>query len=75
MITRGDNPKISNLSDIISATAIENKIKVTSVATGFVNAGSDLGSRNFQLLKSPNVAVLGGEQANANDLGHLWFYL
>jgi hypothetical protein len=51
------------------------KIKVTSVATGFVNAGSDLGSSNFQLLKTPNVAVLGGEQANANDLGHLWFYL
>jgi hypothetical protein len=75
VITRGDNPKISNLSDVISATASENKIKVTSVATGFVNAGSDLGSSNFQLLKTPNVAVLGGEQANANDLGHLWFYL
>jgi hypothetical protein len=75
VITRGDNPKISNLADIISATASENKIKVTSVATGFANAGSDLGSSNFQLLKSPNVAVLGGEQANANDLGHLWFYL
>jgi len=75
VITRGDNPKSENLSSIISATAKENNINVSTVATGFVTAGSDFGSRNFQLIKTPNVAVLGGEQANANDLGHLWFYM
>jgi hypothetical protein len=75
VVTRGDNPKSENLSSLIASFANENKIKVKAVSTGFVTSGSDFGSRNFQLIKAPNVAVLGGEQAYANDLGHLWFYL
>lgn len=75
VITRGDNPGINLLGAFISGLAKENNIKVNAISTGFVTSGSDLGSRNFQLIKAPNIAVLGGDQANANDLGHLWFYL
>jgi hypothetical protein len=75
VITRGDNPQIHQMGTLLSGLAKENNIRVKAIATGFVTNGSDLGSRNFQLIKAPNIAVLGGDQANANDLGHLWFYL
>lgn len=75
VITRGDNPGINLLGAFISGLAKEKNIKVNAISTGFVTTGSDLGSRNFQLIKAPNIAVLGGDQANANDLGHIWFYL
>jgi hypothetical protein len=75
VITRGDNPRMENLPAIISSLIQELNTRVTAVSTGFVTSGSDFGSRNFQLIRTPLVALVGGEQANANDLGHLWFYL
>jgi hypothetical protein len=50
-------------------------IPVFPVATGFTQSGIDLGSRYFQTVQQPKVAVLTGSGVSAYEAGELWHLL
>ncbi len=57
--------------------SISNKygINFTSLATGNVSSGSDLGSSKFQLVTTPSLALLVGTGVSATDAGEVWHLL
>ena len=54
------------------ATAAE--INIHSVSTGLTR-GIDLGSRNFETIKKPKVALLVGDGVRSYDAGEIWYLM
>jgi len=54
------------------ATAAE--INIYSVSTGLTQ-GIDLGSRNFETIKKPKVALLVGDGVRSYDAGEIWYLM
>jgi len=50
-------------------------IRITAVASGNVNSGSDLGSSRFAPVSKPSIAMLVGTGVNATDAGEVWYLL
>ncbi|MFK7810158.1 MAG: M14 family metallopeptidase, partial [Saprospiraceae bacterium] len=59
----------------LSAFAKNSNVNIHSIQTGLTPNGSDLGSRNFSLLKSPKVLLVGGEGTRSYDVGEVWHLL
>lgn len=59
----------------LNGLAAKYKLKIYSVTTGNVNAGSDLGSSRFAVITRPSVAMLVGPGVNATDAGEVWHLL
>jgi Zinc carboxypeptidase len=55
--------------------AREDKVAFYSMETGLTSSGIDLGSQNFDLLRSPRVLLVGGEGVSAYDAGEVWHLL
>lgn len=56
---------------LMQEVAKSSQIKVSSVRTGLTK-GIDLGSRNFETIKKPKVAVLVGDGVRSYDAGEIW---
>ena len=75
VVNKGDNRKMVNFDRLMQQMAGEAPISLTGVKTGFVDQGKDFGSRAYQLIETPKVAILGGEGVRSYSFGQLWYYL
>jgi Zinc carboxypeptidase len=75
VINRGDNRSIqTELDGMVLQAALESNVALHPVFSGYSTKGSDLGSDNFQLIKKPEIALVYGDEADANAYGHTWFF-
>ena len=75
IITRGDNPSVKERFDReITSAALLNDQDLTSVSTGFSEAGADFGSGRFDLMTKPNVAIIFDDDVDNNSYGQMWYY-
>ena len=71
-----DNPKNSNLVQLIKNTAKDLNISVSSLYTGFgPEELPDWGGRHFRLLNKPQIAILSHEGFSSYDVGVSWWSL
>ena len=62
------------LFEQIQKIAIDAEINVHSVSTGLTR-GIDLGSRNFETIQKPKVALLVGDGVRSYDAGEIWYLM
>ena len=74
LILRADNKHMTDYVDIVWQLAEQYQRTVFQANTGLVEQGKDFGSRNFQLLKKPSVAILSGEGVSPTGFGPFWYY-
>jgi hypothetical protein len=67
------NPQ--ELYSLLESVNIKYNIKITEIYTGLSPMGPDLGSRNFSLVKKPNILILGGSGVSSYDAGEVWHLL
>jgi hypothetical protein len=63
--------KLFALMQEVATTA---EINIHSVSTGLTR-GIDLGSRNFETIKKPKVALLVGDSVRSYDAGEIWYLM
>ena len=70
------NQKLDDLElyKFLEKVAEENHIEIKGASTG-LNEGIDLGSRNFDAIKLPKVAMLVGNGITSYDAGEMWHLL
>ena len=70
------NQKLDDLElyEFLEKVAEENHIEIKGASTG-LNEGIDLGSRNFDAIKLPKVAMLVGNGITSYDAGEMWHLL
>lgn len=69
---QADRKKIHELAQ---QAATEDGLHVYAVSTGLTPRGIDLGSRTFEDLKKPNVAILTGDGISSYEVGEAWHLL
>jgi len=75
VMTRSDNKTLGKSFDqLVQDIATAHNQQVDAVATGFVQAGSDLGSSTVRYLKKLRVALLSGSGTSATSVGEVWHY-
>lgn len=57
---------------IVNEAGQKFNIQPVAVNTGFVEKGSDFGSDDVKLLNNPKIALLTGNEVNANAAGEVW---
>lgn len=60
---------------LIQQAAEEDGLTVYAVSTGLTPTGIDLGSRTFEDLEKPNVAIIAGEGTSSYEVGEAWHLL
>ena len=69
-----DNPSLDNLVNLITSTANELNISVSSLKTGFGKEElPDWGGRHFRLLNKPKIAILSHSGFSSYDVGVSWW--
>lgn len=63
------------IHELIRKATEEDNLRVYSVGTGLTPQGVDLGSRSFEILEKPSVAVLVGDGARPYEAGEVWHLL
>jgi hypothetical protein len=74
IVTRRNNEEVNDLDETIVALANDFKRKIYTATTGFVDQGKDLGSGELNFLKTPEIAVLFGEQTSSLSAGEIWHF-
>lgn len=74
IVTQRNNENVASFDQTIQTLANEMGRKVYTTTTGFVDSGKDFGSSAVAYLKSPNVAVLIGEQTSSLSAGEIWHF-
>ncbi len=62
------------LFELMQKVAKAAEINIHSVSTG-LTLGIDLGSRNFETIKKPKVALLVGDGVRSYDAGEIWYLM
>ena len=65
-----ENKLFALMQEVATAT----EINIHSVSTGLTR-GIDLGSRNFETIKKPKVALLVGDGVRSYDAGEIWYLM
>lgn len=68
-----DNPE--KVKEIINSITEEDAIDVYALNTGLTTGGSNLGSRNFEMLRDPKIALIGGSGTSSYEVGETWHLL
>jgi hypothetical protein len=63
------------IANKLKGIAEKYRLKIYSLHTGNVSAGSDLGSSRFTAVTKPSVAMIVGPGVNATDAGEIWHLL
>lgn len=71
LITRAGNDS-ADFDQIVTHTAAELNEGLTSLSSGFVDKGVDLGSDAIRYIKRPRVMLIAGEGVNAEAMGEVW---
>lgn len=66
------NMSPNQLHQLLIAVAEQSFIEVQPVTTGWTSKGIDLGSRNFETIQKPEVAILVGDGITYADAGEIW---
>jgi hypothetical protein len=75
IITRASNSKLGkNLESLVKSAAAGALVQITSIPSGFVEKGYDLGSDRVRFINMPKIAVLSGENVGSNAMGELWHF-
>jgi hypothetical protein len=61
--------------DLLEKYALKYHVKIHAIATGLSATGIDLGSRNFQKIDKPVIAMLVDKSVNAYEAGEVWHLL
>jgi len=72
MIPVGVQTDQSKTYQLVQEAAKESGIKFYAVSTGLTPKGIDLGSGNFENLREPKVAFIGGSGTNSYEIGEAW---
>ena len=64
----------NTLFALMQEVATTAEISIHSVSTG-LTSGIDLGSRNFETIKKPKVALLVGDGVRSYDAGEIWYLM
>lgn len=68
-----DDPEA--VHDIMRTITEEDGIKVYDLSTGLTTQGIDLGSNNFENMRDPKVAIIGGPGSSSYEVGEVWHLL
>ena len=68
----GQTKSPDEIFELIQVISKEDAIDVVAVASGFSSQGVDLGSRSFQPLDMPRIALLVGDGVSSYDAGEVW---
>lgn len=75
VISRIDNRNMANeLDGVMKSIAGEHNVALHPVFSGMAEKGYDLGSDAFAVINRPDVAIVYGDEADANSYGHTWYY-
>lgn len=58
--------------ELMQQAASEDGLNVYAIRTGLTQSGMDLGSRNFENLQKPNVALIAGDGVSSYEVGEAW---
>ncbi|WP_462247935.1 M14 family metallopeptidase [Ekhidna sp.] len=75
IIAKRDNKSITNFERVIIKLANEYERSLTTIQTGFMDAGPDIGSSDIRYLKKPKIALLGGEGTSSLAFGATWHFM
>ena len=67
--------KKATIETIVGQIAEKDGINVYAINTGLAKKGSDLGSRNIEVIKKPKIAVLVDEGVSSYEAGEVWHLL
>jgi hypothetical protein len=75
LVTRASNARSNNsLDSMVHQAARGAGIEYTTIETGFVDKGFDLGSEKVHIIKTPSVALLAGENISSLNMGEIWHF-
>jgi len=74
LVTRRNNESLSDFDNAVQAIAKNLNRKIYTTQSGFVDKGLDFGSGEVNFLKTPKIALLGGDQTSALGHGELWHF-
>jgi Zinc carboxypeptidase len=76
IINHADNRNlIEELDSLVQAqAALAGQIECRPIFNSWANSGPNFGSENMILMEAPSIAVVYGDQADANSYGHVWYY-
>lgn len=63
------------IHELARQAATEDGLNVYAVNTGLTPSGIDLGSRTFEDVEKPNVAIMAGEGTSSYEVGEVWHLL
>jgi hypothetical protein len=72
LIMRADNRKFPAFDEIVKQAAASSVVPVSLLMTGFVQAGKDLGSSDYPLVRRPEVLSIAGDGVSPASAGQLW---
>ncbi|GGN00655.1 peptidase M14 [Dyadobacter beijingensis] len=73
IITKKGNESLP-FDKLVTSLANKHFVKLTPVATGFVNSGPDFGNDNVIALRAPKVVAVAGDGVSATAFGAVWHY-
>ena len=74
LITRAANMNVANLPAIVSEAASKAGLEVSSIESGFVDKGFDIGSDRVRVIAKPKVALVTGAGVGSNAAGEIWHF-
>ncbi|MCA0237365.1 MAG: zinc carboxypeptidase [Bacteroidetes bacterium] len=75
VVNRNDNRQMAEkLDQILYEQATAFQVPLFPVSTGMAEKGNDLGSDAFAAISRPDVAMVYGEDLDANSYGQTWYY-
>lgn len=74
IITKKDNEHLKDFVEILNKIQKKENAQLTSVKTGFVDKGNDLGASSVKLIKNSRIAVLSGYPTNTLQFGEIWHF-
>ncbi len=74
IVTRYGNETKPDFDNVVSLLAKKHGRTPYAANTGLVAAGADFGSSDVALIKSPKIAVLGGDQTASLSHGEVWHF-
>jgi hypothetical protein len=75
VVSRIDNRHMAEkLDQMVNAQARRHSVTLYPAFSGMANKGYDLGSDAFTFISKPEVAIVYGEDDDANSYGHTWYY-
>ena len=73
VVTRADNEEV-DMRSLIAGFSDDVVHEMFQTNTGWASMGPDLGSRDVEILKKPNVLVITGESTSPGSFGSTWYF-